>query len=296
MAEPDRRFLRPGRQKAIDTTMNPWLRRAVRHLAPTWVRNALERSIVELERFHPPRVVERPPGQRILVLAPHPDDESIGCGGTIARWVGAGAAVRVVVLTDGRQGDPEMKRRPSGDPVRREAETALARTRREEVLAALAVLGVAEHDLLALPDGALTDSVAAAAPRIADILAGWRPDLVALPFLTDRHADHFATNRCLMAALDEAQAAGHAGFDCLGYEIWSPIYANLYVDVSDAMERKRAAIRCHASQLEHGDLLAGVEGLNRYRAVSGMTGGEHAEAFFLAPLETYRALYRKLLP
>jgi len=83
--------------------------------------------------------------------------------------------------------------------------------------------------------------------------------------------------------------------NCLGYETWSPIYANVYVDISSTVDCKLRALNCHESQLPFADFHAGVEGLNRYRAVTGMTGGTHAEAFFLAPLSTYRRLYHNLL-
>jgi LmbE family N-acetylglucosaminyl deacetylase len=122
-----------------------------------------------------------------------------------------------------------------------------------------------------------------------------RPDVVLLPFLTDRHADHFATSRCFMAAVDAIAAPWTETIECLGYEVWSPIYANLSIDISACFETKRRAIACHASQLAHDDLLAGIEGLNRFRAVSGLVGGSHAEAYFRAPLPLFSSLYQRML-
>ena len=66
------------------------------------------------------------------------------------------------------------------------------------------------------------------------------------------------------------------------------------MDISAAIELKRKAVQCHASQLQLFDFLAGIEGLNRFRALSGLTDGTYAEAFFHAPLATYRRLYHKL--
>jgi N-acetylglucosamine malate deacetylase 1 len=235
-----------------------------------------------------------PPGRRALVLAPHPDDESIGCGGTVHKYVQSGAAVRVVVLTDGRDGDPTLRRLARNDPARQRGEDELARRRKSETLAALQVLGVEDSCFLDGIDGALGRHAAPVTDRLADILAQWRPDTVLLPFLTDRHADHFATNGCLLDAVARIDAPWTESLSCLGYETWSPIYANLYVDISSAIEHKRRAVQCHASQLQFNDFLAGIEGLNRFRALSGLTEGTYAEAFFLAPLPTYRRLYHKL--
>jgi LmbE family N-acetylglucosaminyl deacetylase len=266
-----------------------------RRVFPHWVRNALERSIVELERFHPPRSVELPPGERVLLLAPHPDDETIGCGGTLRKYVEAGARVRVVVLTDGRQGDSELRRLAADDPARSRLESELASRRKGEALAALAVLGVQEHEFLEVRDGELREAAGAVASTLARMLSEWRPDLVLLPFVTDRHADHFAANRCFLEAVGRLKHGWTAALQCLAYEIWSPIYANLYVDITATMDWKRRALGCYRSQLDHMDFAAGVEGLNRFRAVSGLVRGRYAEAFFLAPLPTYRRLYRSLL-
>lgn len=264
-------------------------------LFPRWIKNALERSIVELERFHPPRIVELPPGERVLLLAPHPDDETIGCGGTLRKYVDAGARVRVVILTDGRQGDPKLRRLAEGDPSRLRMEADLAARRRLEALAALDILGVEEREFLEARDGELSEAAGPVISKLARTLSQWRPDIVLLPFVTDRHVDHFAANRCFLEAIAQLKAGWTATLQCLGYEIWSPIYANLYVDITATIDWKLRALNCYQSQLEYKDFAAGVGGLNRFRAISGLVAGPYAEAFFLAPLPTYQRLYRSLL-
>ncbi|HQZ44563.1 MAG TPA: PIG-L family deacetylase [Usitatibacteraceae bacterium] len=268
---------------------------AYRYLFPRWIKNPLERSIVELERFHKPETVELPPGRRVLVLAPHPDDECVGCGGTVRKYVESNASVRVVILTDGRDGDPAVRQLARNDPERERLEGELAVRRKAETAASLRILGAEQGYFLDAADGQLQQHVAPVAARLAGILSEWRPDIVLLPFLTDRHADHFAANRCLIEAVSRLEPAWAESMNCLGYETWSPIYANVYVDISSTVDCKLRALNCHESQLPFADFHAGVEGLNRYRAVTGMTGGTHAEAFFLAPLSTYRRLYHNLL-
>ncbi|HET9580821.1 MAG TPA: PIG-L deacetylase family protein [Usitatibacter sp.] len=273
----------------------PVLHRLYRRIAPHWVRNGLERSLLEIERFSAPRSVTKPPGTRVLLLAPHPDDESIACGGTLHAYAEAGVPVRVSVLTDGCLGDPQLRALPEGDPERTRRERALAARRREEAIAAMRALGVAAHDFLDARDGSLAAAVGSVGERLARILREWRPDVVLVPFLSDRHPDHFAANRCLMDAAERLGAGECERLLCLGYESWSPLHANLYVDITPSLEAKRRAIRCHESQLAFNDYLQGVEGLNRYRAVSGLVKGTHAEAFFMASFPDYRRLFARML-
>lgn len=268
--------------------------RMLRRVVPRAMRNALDRAIVDLERYHPPQVAADPPGIRPLVLAPHPDDESIGCGGTLALYARLGVPVQVVFMTDGRLGDPALRRLPVRSPRRETLEAALVERRMAEARAALQALGATGGHFLGAPDGALGLAVDQVAPRLADLLRELRPDVVLLPFVTDRHADHAATGRCLLVAARQLGPGWGDAVDCLGYEVWSPIYANLAIDISQVMNVKRRAIACHASQLQDADFLAGVEGLNRYRAVSGMVGGEYAEAFFRAPFPLFRTLHERL--
>lgn len=272
-----------------------FLHRIIRLLSPGWVKNALNLALVDLERFHPPQKLDLPPGRRVLVLAPHADDESIGCGGTLRKYVESGAQVFVVVLTDGRQGNPMLRKLPAHDPSRAALEEALVARRKQEALAAFETLGILESVFLDVHDGQLDRNIAATSQQIAALIDEWKPDIVALPFLTDRHADHFATNRCFIEASNLLASPQKDALLCLGYEVWSPIYSNLLIDISAYIKQKRNAVLCYQSQLEFDAYLDGIEGLNRYRAVSGLTGGEFAEAFFLAPLVIYRRLYHKLL-
>lgn len=275
--------------------MNKHLRKIYRHLFPHWVKNALHDSIVELERFHPPSTMSRLPGERVLVLAPHPDDESIGCGGAICKYIEQDSRLLVVFVTDGRQGDRDLRALPADSQQRLQMESELAARRRREAHCALSVLGVSEFEFLDAADGELRHQINPVSERLAAILSKFKPDVVMLPFLTDRHADHFAVNSCLFNAIERLQGEWLEKLQCFGYEIWSPIYANALVDITAYMRSKRDALKCYQSQLESNDYIAGIEGLNQFRAVSGMTGGRCAEAFFAVPYKTYHRLYQQLL-
>jgi LmbE family N-acetylglucosaminyl deacetylase len=189
----------------------------------------------------------------VLVIAPHPDDESIGCGGTICLHRQRGERVGVVFLTSGERG-------LEGVP----AERACA-IREREAEAALAVLGVQDADFLRLADLGLAGMIAPGARRLHDFMASKPPDLVYLPHPDEAHPDHHAALALVRAAL--VQAGGGAPLPELrGYEVWTPMAAYGWPeDISAVMARKLQAIRCYRSQLVTFRYDRAVRGLNQYR-------------------------------
>ena len=123
-------------------------------------------------------------GRSCLVLAPHPDDETFGCGATICRKLAGGSEVRIVVATDGRRSSDQM-----------DAE-ALVRLRADEARAAAGVLGVAADDfqLLGHHDGTLDRGTERVVDDVIAFLAGWEPDQVFVTSALDGHPDHVALN------------------------------------------------------------------------------------------------------
>jgi LmbE family N-acetylglucosaminyl deacetylase len=127
-----------------------------------------------------------------IVFAPHPDDEVLGCGGTITLKVQAGAAVQVVIMTDGR-----TSHTPFID------QDTLIRMRREEALAASRVLGLepSDYHFLEFEDSRLRDSANAARERVARLLEQFQPQQVFVPHSHDRIPDHMATFDIVRAAV-----------------------------------------------------------------------------------------------
>lgn len=211
-----------------------------------------------------------PPGP-VLVVAPHPDDETIGCGGALARHAAAGDPVTVVVATSGGA------TRGGG----RDVEAA----RERECRAACVALGVGEPVFLRLPDGALSSAVARLAEELGRLGAG--AATVYVPALVDPHPDHRAANAALAAAGLEAEV--------LGYEVWSPVAADVVVDVGGVWERKERALRCYPVALQSVDYLAASAGLAAYRgATAGLGPGARAEAFSRLALAEHAALVGRL--
>jgi LmbE family N-acetylglucosaminyl deacetylase len=228
-------------------------------------------------RFDFPQLIERPPGSRILVLSPHPDDDVIGAGGTLLKHKKAGATITSLVLTDGGAGVPGQPR----------AEVAAMRRREEE--AAARRVGIDRVIFWEEPDGGLRASDATA-DRLQAALEELWPDLVYLPSFTDANPDHHAVTPLLARALP---AAGLT-VACALYESWTPIEPNVIVDVSAEMEAKLRAVGEYRSQLARAayDDLARARARWRSGALSRQI--EYAEAFYVAPAAEYLALWRRV--
>jgi len=177
----------------------------------------------------------------LLVLAPHPDDAELHCGGTIARHVRLGARVVVVDATRG-----ELSTRGSLE------------LRAEETEAASAELGLSARENLELADGALQSDDLDARRRVVDALRRHRPQALLAIAETARHPDHRALGRLSRSAVKAAAlhrfstASGteaHAGARLWHYEAELPLQPDLLVPCSEAdWERKMAAVRCYRSQ------------------------------------------------
>jgi LmbE family N-acetylglucosaminyl deacetylase len=250
------------------------------------VEALVERDLDRLAAGRAPQLVPVPAVRRALVLAPHMDDEVFGCGGTLARGVALGTQIRAVYLTDGSKG--YLGARPPGSPLDA-AERRLVQRRKAEARCAGKVLGLAELIFLDLPDGALVAD-AAAVERLSDVLATTDPELVYLPLFTDLHPDHRAANELFLAAA--ARVRLRRSTRCWAYEVWRPVPANVLVDISATIERKREAMRAFESQNGAFDYPRAIEGLNAYRSLLGGEGRGFVEAFFVADLDLYARLWR----
>jgi len=224
--------------------------------------------------FNRSALVWEPGGERVVVLAPHMDDETIGCGGTLAQHVARGSAITVVFLTDGSLGGSEVK-------------GSLTETRQEESRRALRSLGIEQIHFLSGRDGALR-AEPELVERLRQLLQAARPELVYLPFFLEEHPDHRAASAILLAAV-----AGVAlDFQCLGYEVWTTLFPNCLVNIDATVDAKRRAIAYYHSQLSEADYIHTQLGLNAYRSAAFLGGTcRFAEAFCALPLADYRRLY-----
>lgn len=185
----------------------------------------------------------------VWVVAPHPDDEALGCGGLIAALGAAGREVRALLLSDGGLSHPSSPSHPR---------ERLAGARLAEWQAGLAELGVpaARTRTLGLPDGELH---ACAEAIIRGALAAFReapPGTLLLPWARDPHPDHRAAWAPLLRA-----ARAFPGVRLLAYTVWLEERGDpadhprpgetrpLTLDVRPWLAPKRRAIRAHRTQL-----------------------------------------------
>lgn len=220
----------------------------------------------------------------VLAVYAHPDDPEVACGGTLARWAAAGSAVHLVVVCAGDKGSAD----PETDPA------DLAARRAAEVDAAAAVLGLAGHILLGIPDGEAEDTSALRASLVGAIRR-IRPDAVVCPdptasFFGRRYVNH-----------RDHRVVGWATLDAVAPAAWTPLYfpeqgaphrvaevylsgtlePDVFVDIGASIDAKTEALRCHGTQVgESGDVLGAA--IRRRAEEAGRAAGvRYAEGFRL---------------
>lgn len=206
--------------------------------------------------------------QRALVLAPHPDDESLGCGGTIKLITSGGGVVDVMYCTGGESGAFPGERL---DPAARES---MRQRRVVEALAACTTLGVRDVTFLNGPDGDLKSQPQLFQP-ILQALATRDYRSVFCPWPHDQHIDHAATYSMLHEALKRCARK----FDVWLYEVWSPMTPSICIVIDSTIEAKMQAVAAHESQIKTLNYAEAFIGLARYRSL-WCPPASYAEAFF----------------
>lgn len=181
------------------------------------LRLGLKTVIRHLSRVVFNAVGARVPASRMLVpsivVAPHPDDETFGCGGLIARLSAADVPVTVIIVSDGAQGTTDS----GGSPAR------LIKQRESEAHAAIAALGLKRADVrfLGFCDGGLTDRLPEVTAALAETISATRPAHVFVTSAMDRHPDHAATAKAARAACASRDPAPRL----FEYPIWQRVPA-----------------------------------------------------------------------
>jgi LmbE family N-acetylglucosaminyl deacetylase len=196
---------------------------------------------------------------RILVVAPHPDDESLGCGGLVSLSAEAGSTFYIVFVTDGAASHRNSRAWPRA---------RLAAQREQEACRALACLGIenAPRLFLRLPDANMPTpgelAWRGAVAVVCGILQCFAPDLVILPWRRDPHCDHRASWLLAQHAVDQASLCP----EVLEYAVWLDELGKaedypgsgeaeiVRIHIGDVLAKKRAAIAAHLSQTT--DLIA----------------------------------------
>jgi LmbE family N-acetylglucosaminyl deacetylase len=195
--------------------------------------------------------------RRIIVFAPHPDDETLGCGGTIAKKIAEGYEVLIVVMTDGRfllQNSSETNSCLMPEQVKK--------IRRVEVLKATKILGVPEKNVIFLDfvDGTLKENEKTAEEKVITIVKKFPPSEVYFPYEKDDHIDHKATNRIVRMVIEKLNLKPKMyrysiaqKFARVGplLESFLNIFSHniVYVDVSEFLSLKKEAVKEFRTEL-----------------------------------------------
>ncbi|HPS56977.1 MAG TPA: PIG-L family deacetylase [Spirochaetota bacterium] len=218
--------------------------------------------------------------KRVMVFAPHPDDDVLGCGGRIAMHTAKGDEVITVFMTSGEAGSLTY---PCDE---------LLAIRENEARQASLRLNVQETIFFRNPDGYLEfnrDNLV----QTTGLIRTKKPDIIYIPHKLDGNEDHRVTGRLV---LDACRRAGGPWFrECpgspwsvktiLAYEVWTPLQDVSYIeDITPYMEQKLDALRIHASQLKDIRYDDAILGLNQYRGI--MSGkGRYCECFQIVKAE-----------
>ena len=205
--------------------------------------------------------------REVIVFAPHPDDECIGCGGILALLAQQSAVdIKVVLITNGDGGanspEPDMGPR-----------------RENEMRKALSILGIQNLECLHYPDGRfeLNDEFIS---RIDSILTSFNPKWVLLPSPIDYHKDHLLASNAI-----SSQCLHHQNIEKLiFYETWCPVPATHTLDITDVMNVKVKALQQHESAMKYGDYVRCITALNTYRGLY-LGFDRYAEAFLVHQLK-----------
>ena len=215
---------------------------------------------------------------RVLVVAPHMDDEMIGAGGALALHHQLGSELGLVFTADCAGVGP--------DPQKNEAE---AKIRQAEAEVAAAYFDMDYQGTLGYPCGSLSLREKEMGKDLAKLIREWNPKTIFCPFPSDHHRDHQATAMGLANALKETGWKG----EIWGYEIWSTIWPNTAVDITGVTEQKQESIECYPSQIKYMSYVDSALGLNRYRGLRVLK--ESAEAYYVCSAKEFQKICGHLL-
>ena len=218
--------------------------------------------------------------EKILVIAPHCDDEILGCGGVMAKYIDDGIPVYVAIVTNGNLGAPEIFPKEGTDRVRSEA------------LKSHDLLGVTETFFLDFPAPRL-DSIPSykLSIEINKLLKNLGITTLYIPHRGDIHKDHRITYEAALVAsrpINGCKVIKIYAYETLSETEWAAPFGDdvfiptVFEDIGDYIDEKLKAFKCFETQLKefpHSRSLKGIEILSNIRGAT--IGVSNAEAFML---------------
>ncbi len=231
-------------------------------------------EVLETKRFTQnirPVRIELTEKKRVLVIAPHPDDDTFGSAGSLLKLVAQGSQVDVLYVTDG-----------TSDPVK-------ARSIRQEAVQVCNTLGarpvfMGNHPKrIPLDDEALNNEFISTFSKLD-------PDIVFITFLLDDHDDHRRVNELLLKLSPDIELSGK---EIWAYQVYSTVIPNVIVDITAEVEVKSEMIRMWKNVSGERDWAHFVLGMNaaNCRYIPGRTPS-YGETFFVVPMTEYLDICR----
>lgn len=211
---------------------------------------------------------EKLPADKILVIAPHQDDEVIGCGGSVIKHGDGGGHTEIIFCTSD------------------------TKERNDETKSASEILGSKVNHFLNFEIRSLSSSTDKLSERFTDLFERIKPDIIFMPFMIDNHQDHIAVSKAFARAYKKKK------IDSLvyAYSVWTALIPNVISDVSNVWGLKQKAIECYKTQTATRDYVKMASSIAQYwSVVKGGNSGGYCEVFFKASAKEYAALTRKVL-
>lgn len=232
---------------------------------------AFSNQLLKAARFlHFEKITPQPltlKDERCLLLAPHPDDETFGCGGLLITYP---ENFDVVCMTDGRCGGYST------------TEDENIATRKKEFARAIDSYGIESYKSLDIKDRKLIYNYEKF--RSLEIE---NYDIIFLPNYFDQHKDHKAVTVLLQRLLNEKKHK--PTLKLIFYELWSPLpLVNRILDITKIIDKKKEAVNIYESQHKYLNYLDGIVGLSRYRGMQISVG--FAESYCEINIETFMKL------
>lgn len=220
-------------------------------------------SIYE-QKITPYDAESSPPKGKVLVFAPHPDDEVFGCGGAIIKHTTQGDQVMILVVTDGAFATTDDQKSADYSAIRR-----------TETLNAASIMGNPEIVFLDYPDRSLVYGEELIAKFLSH-LQSFAPSIVYLPSFVEAHPDH----RLVCAAVVEASRRYEKNLLLCFYEVGQILQPNLLLDISDVHSKLQDAIDCFQSQLKVQNYKQQIVARHVFRTYTLSKETKAAEAYF----------------
>lgn len=235
-------------------------------------------KIIPIPKYGLPNV------KKALILAPHMDDDIVGCGGTIHMMGQAGTEISILYITNGCYGNSKMQYDGQLGNIRKSEAESAAHYIAGEKCKKIFYLDICDTSVLKHIDETNV---------LEKILMNDEYDAVFVPYVLDIHPDHRASNYLLVNALEQIGQINK--MTMYFYEVWVPLIPNFVVDITSCFSEKCSAMKMHKSQTSTKKYLNMISCMNGYRASFAERNEMlYAEAFYKCSIEEYIQLINEV--